>query len=35
MTIGDEPMKLYSIYSPVEHAKGTVHVTMEEGQAAS
>lgn len=32
--IGDEPMKLYSIYSPVEHAKGSVHVTMEEGQAA-
>lgn len=32
--IGDKPMKLYSLYSPVEHAKGTIHVTMEEGQAA-
>lgn len=29
--IGDEPLKLYSIYGPTEHAKGTIHVTMEEG----
>ncbi|MDO5035627.1 MAG: cupin domain-containing protein [Porphyromonas sp.] len=31
--IGDEPLKLYSIYAPAEHPKGTVHVTMEEGHA--
>lgn len=31
--IGDKPMKLYSIYAPAEHARGTVHVTMEEGHA--
>lgn len=30
--IGDKPMKLYSIYAPIEHPKGTIHVTMEEGQ---
>ncbi|MDO5017631.1 MAG: cupin domain-containing protein [Porphyromonas sp.] len=30
--IGDEPIKLYSIYAPTEHPKGTIHVTMEEGQ---
>ena len=30
--IGDEPMKLYSIYSPTEHPRGTVHQTMAEGQ---
>lgn len=32
--IGDKPIKLYSIYAAPEHAKGTVHVTMEEGHAA-
>lgn len=32
--IGDEPIKLYSIYAGPEHAKGTVHKTMEEGHAA-
>lgn len=32
--IGDEPMKLYSLYAPVEHERGTIHVTMAEGQAA-
>lgn len=31
--IGDQPMKLYSLYSPVEHPRGTIHTTMEEGQA--
>lgn len=29
--IGDKPLKLYSIYGPTEHPKGTIHVTMEEG----
>lgn len=28
---GDKPLKLYSIYAPVEHPFGTVHVTREEG----
>jgi mannose-6-phosphate isomerase-like protein (cupin superfamily) len=28
---GDEPLKLYSIYAPVEHAHGTIHKTREEG----
>ena len=31
---GDEPLKLYSIYAPAEHAHGTVHVTKEEADAA-
>lgn len=30
---GNKPLKLYSIYGPVEHARGTVHITMEEGHA--
>ncbi len=25
--IGDEPLKLYSIYAPAEHPKGTIHET--------
>jgi mannose-6-phosphate isomerase-like protein (cupin superfamily) len=28
---GDKPLKLYSIYAPVEHPFGTIHVTREEG----
>ena len=31
---GDEPLKLYSIYAPSEHAHGTVHVTKAEAEAA-
>lgn len=31
---GDEPLKLYSIYGPAEHAHGTVHKTHEEGMEA-
>lgn len=27
---GDEPLKLYSIYSPPEHASGTVHKNKED-----
>ena len=27
----DEPLKLYSIYTPLEHKHGTVHETREEG----
>lgn len=30
---GDDVLKLYSIYSPPEHAHGTVHVTKEEADA--
>ncbi|MGI6478612.1 MAG: cupin domain-containing protein [Salinivirgaceae bacterium] len=28
---GDKPLKLYSIYAPAEHARGTVHQTRAEG----
>lgn len=31
---GGLPMKLYSIYTPVEHPKGTVHVTRADAMAA-
>lgn len=27
----DEPLKLYSIYAPIEHPRGTIHQTREEG----
>jgi len=30
---GDTTLKVYSIYSPPEHAHGTVHVTKEEADA--
>jgi len=31
---GDAPLKLYSIYAPVEHPHGTVHKTFEEAEEA-
>jgi len=31
---GDEPLKLYSLYSPPEHPDGTVHRTKAEADAA-
>ena len=31
---GNEPIKLYSIYAPVEHPHGTVHKTQAEAMAA-
>lgn len=31
---GDEPLKLYSIYAPGEHPKGTIHETYEEAMEA-
>lgn len=31
---GSEPLKLYSIYSPPEHADGAVHETKAEAEAA-
>jgi mannose-6-phosphate isomerase-like protein (cupin superfamily) len=33
--IGDEPLKLYSLYAPPEHPKGTVHQTKAESDADS
>lgn len=30
---GDEPMKLYAIYSPSHHAQGIIHKTAEESEA--
>ena len=34
VNIGDAPLKLYSIYSPVEHPHGTIHKTFEESEEA-
>lgn len=31
---GTEPLKLYTVYSPPEHAPGTVHATKAEADAA-
>lgn len=31
---GDIPLRLYSIYAPAEHARGTVHETKAEADAA-
>jgi mannose-6-phosphate isomerase-like protein (cupin superfamily) len=31
---GDEPLRLYTIYAPPEHAPGTVHRTKAEAEAA-
>jgi mannose-6-phosphate isomerase-like protein (cupin superfamily) len=31
---GTEPLKLYTVYSPANHAAGTVHRTKEEAEAA-
>jgi mannose-6-phosphate isomerase-like protein (cupin superfamily) len=33
VNIGDEDLKLYSIYSPPEHPEGTVHLTKAESDA--
>lgn len=32
--LGDEPLRLYSIYAPSEHPHGTVHVDKAEADAA-
>ncbi len=34
VNIGDKPLKLYSIYSPVEHPHGTVHKTQKDSEEA-
>ncbi len=33
-SVGDEPLKLYTIYGPPEHVDGTVHRTCAEAAAA-
>lgn len=34
VNIGDEPLRLVTIYAPPEHPPGTVHMTKEEAEAA-
>lgn len=34
VNVGDEPIKLYSIYAPPHHAHSTVHKTYEDAEAA-
>jgi len=34
VNIGNEPVKLYSLYSPPEHPAGTIHKTKAEADAA-
>ena len=33
-SVGDLPLRVYSIYAPPQHPHGTVHLTKEEGEAA-
>ncbi len=33
-TVGDEPMKIITIYSPSHHPEGTVHATKADAEAA-
>ena len=32
INIGDEPMQLYAVYAPVNHASGKVHATAADAQ---
>lgn len=32
-TVGDEPMRLYTVYAPVHHAQGIVQATKEDAEA--
>jgi len=34
VSVGEEPLRLYSIYAPAHHPHGTVHATREEAEAA-
>lgn len=34
INVGDEDLKLYTIYSPAEHPEGTIHATKEEALTA-
>lgn len=34
MNVGDEPLKMYSIYAPAHHAAGTIHATKEDADEA-
>jgi mannose-6-phosphate isomerase-like protein (cupin superfamily) len=31
---GDEPLKLFTVYAPAQHAPGTVHATKADAEAA-
>jgi len=33
-SVGDVPLKVYSIYAPPQHPHGTIHITKEDGEAA-
>jgi Mannose-6-phosphate isomerase len=33
-SVGQMPLKVYSIYAPPQHPHGTVHVTQQEAEAA-
>ena len=33
VTVGDEPMRLYSLYAPPDHVPGTIHVTKADADA--
>jgi mannose-6-phosphate isomerase-like protein (cupin superfamily) len=33
-TVGEIPLKVYSIYAPPQHPHGTVHVTQQQAEAA-
>ena len=32
INVGDKPIKLYSIYAPLQHPKGTVHLNKEDAE---
>lgn len=34
INVGNNPLKLYSIYAPPQHPKGTVHITKADAMAA-
>lgn len=34
INVGDEPLKMYSIYAPAHHAAGTIHATKEDADEA-
>jgi len=33
-SVGQMPLKVYSIYAPPQHPHGTIHVTQQEAEAA-
>ena len=34
LNIGNRPLKLFSLYAPPQHPKGTVHITKEDAESA-